>query len=324
MRVPAAFAREDIKKLEQFPDDESIWLDIETIRRLSPMSLMVTELKSKFDLQIREKSLRFPFVNEHVETVWNCALGTEFSITGQSRMFTNDSQDNFSLALYDGETIWQFQHEHNRPKQWVNETTGRKHLMGKRTEDSGQQLSYQRFRLCFRDVARSTDRRSVISTIVPPNVFVADTLNVFFEPSTCSEMLILCAMLNSAVVDWLIRPLIDRHVNIFHVKETRIPRLMPGDRFFDAIVRRAAQLICTAPEYDDLAAEVGLGSHHNGVTDPAGRAKLRAELDGIIAHIYGLSEDEFAYVLSAFPLVAGSVKAAALDAYRAVARGAVT
>ena len=53
-----------------------------------------------------------------------------------------------------------------------------------------------------------------------------------------------------------------------------------------------------------------------GVTDPAERAKLRAELDGIIAHIYGLTEDEFAYVPSTFPLVAAPVKAAALAAYR--------
>ena len=41
-------------------------------------------------------------------------------------------------------------------------------------------------------------------------------------------------------------------------------------RFFDSIIHRAAQLICTVPEYDDLATEVGLGSHHNAVTDPAG------------------------------------------------------
>ena len=77
------------------------------------------------------------------------------------------------------------------------------------------------------------------------------------------------------------------------------------------------------PEFDDLAAEVGLGSHHNGVTDPQQRAKLRAELDGIIAHIYGLTEEEFSHVLSTFPLVDESVKAAALQAWHDVADGVV-
>lgn len=60
-----------------------------------------------------------------------------------------------------------------------------------------------------------------------------------------------------------------------------------------------------------------------GVTDAAGRAQLRAELDGLIAHLYGLSHDEFAHILASFPLVADSVKTAALQAYRDVSQGLV-
>ena len=83
------------------------------------------------------------------------------------------------------------------------------------------------------------------------------------------------------------------------------------------------KLICTTPEFDDLAAEVGLGSHRNGVTDPAGRAKLRADLDGIVAHIYGLSEEEFRHILGTFPLVDQSVKEDAIQAWHDVAAGVV-
>jgi hypothetical protein len=98
-----------------------------------------------------------------------------------------------------------------------------------------------------------------------------------------------------------------------------IPRLTKKDPAFAPIVHRAARLICTTPEFDDLAAEVGLGSHENGATDAAERARLRAELDGLVAHLYGLTEEEFAYVLTTFPLVDHSVKDAALAAYRAFA-----
>lgn len=95
-----------------------------------------------------------------------------------------------------------------------------------------------------------------------------------------------------------------------------IPRYSSGDKYFSDIVSRAGCLICTTPEFDDLAKEVGLGSHKNGVTDPAERAKLRAELDGIIANLYELTEDEFKHILSTFPLVDQSVKDAALEQYR--------
>ncbi|MFM6157798.1 MAG: hypothetical protein ACKPE3_33200, partial [Sphaerospermopsis kisseleviana] len=90
------------------------------------------------------------------------------------------------------------------------------------------------------------------------------------------------------------------------------------DEYFNEIVERAAKLICITPEYDELAKEVGLGSHRNGVTDEKERGKIRAELDGIIAHLYGLTESEFSHILSTFPIVAEEVKNAALNAYREI------
>ncbi|HKI19240.1 MAG TPA: hypothetical protein VKA15_15245 [Isosphaeraceae bacterium] len=59
------------------------------------------------------------------------------------------------------------------------------------------------------------------------------------------------------------------------------------------------------------------------MTDRTGRGQLRAELDGLIAHLYGLTESEFAHVLSTFPLVPDPVKVAAQNAYRDVERGLV-
>jgi hypothetical protein len=52
--------------------------------------------------------------------------------------------------------------------------------------------------------------------------------------------------------------------------------------------------------------------------DPVERARLRAEIDALVAHVYGLSEAEFAHVLGTFPLVSAEVKAAALAAYAGV------
>ena len=54
-----------------------------------------------------------------------------------------------------------------------------------------------------------------------------------------------------------------------------------------------------------------------GATDPAERQRLRDEIDALVAHLYGLTRDEFAHILGAFPLVfpdnaAGQQKKAAL------------
>ena len=67
----------------------------------------------------------------------------------------------------------------------------------------------------------------------------------------------------------------------------------------------------------------GEGASRYGATNLVERAKLRAELDGLIAHLYDLTEAEFAHILTTFPLVAEPVKVAALNAYRDVERGLV-
>lgn len=47
------------------------------------------------------------------------------------------------------------------------------------------------------------------------------------------------------------------------------------------------------------------------------------ELESLIAHLYGLTEEEFAYILTTFPLVPAAIKEAALRAYIEVERGKI-
>jgi hypothetical protein len=125
------------------------------------------------------------------------------------------------------------------------------------------------------------------------------------------------------VVDSWLKRVITKHLSFFYVLSVPVPRLTSRDALFAPIVDRAARLICTTAEFDNLAKEVGLNSRKQGVTDATKRAQLRAELDGLIAHLYGLTEAEFAHVLSTSPLVPDPVKVAAQNAYRDVERGLI-
>jgi hypothetical protein len=219
------------------------------------------------------------------------------------------------LPLYEGKMIHHFTHIFANPKYWIDESQGRKAVLG-RAKDTGESLGYQMYRLAYRDVASSTNERTLISTILPPQVFTGNTLVLSTSPNSLADLLSAVSLLNSFVVDWMIRQKVTSHCNMFYVYQLPIPRLTADNKFFYELVERAAKLICTTPEFNDLAREVGLGGYKAGVTNEEHRAKLRAELDGMIAHIYGLTEEEFAYILTAFPLVAEEVKVAALDAYR--------
>ena len=91
-------------------------------------------------------------------------------------------------------------------------------------------------------------------------------------------------------------------MNMFHIYQLPVPRLTTGNPFFDAIVPRAARLTCTTPAFADLWQQV-MGEAWEpsaGATDPAERQRLRDEIDALVAHLYGLTRDEFAHILGAF------------------------
>ncbi len=318
---PAAFMRHDVAELQRFPQEGAVLISINLVRQLSPDSLSVMEFKSELDIQIAEKTLRFPLLGHQIEGTWSVHLTQEFNMTTDSDLF-KQSPGRSDVPLVQGNMIHQFNHDFAKPKYWINLKEGRARILG-RSEDKEQKLAYQSFRLVHRRIARNTDKRTSIACIMPPNRFCADTAQTirnFIQPD---HLVFLTAVFNSFVADWEVRQRVTAHMDMHFVYKMRFPRLMEADGAFRPIVERAARLICTTAEFDDLAKEVGLKSHKDGATDPAERAKLRAELDGLIAHLYGLTEDEFAHILKTFPIVPEPVRAAALDAYRDVGKGKV-
>jgi hypothetical protein len=324
---PAAFMRLDVQELEDFPRRGALDIQVALVRTLSPDSLSVMEFKTPLDVQIAEKMLKFPLLGEEIEGKWNVKFNREFDMTNDSELF-KDSPGNGRLPLYEGKMIWHFEHEWEKPRYWVNEKEARKAVLGKE-KDTGQQLDYQHYRFGFRDIASNTNERTAVTTIIPrtfhgnkvPTARILDDNRRRLIQD--AEQLFLSAIANSFIFDFMIRMRVTTTLNFFYLYQMPVPRLMAKDTAFAPLMSRAAKLICTTPEYDDLAKEVGLTSHKNGVTNPTERAKLRAEIDGLVAHLYGLTEAEFAHVLSTFPIVPDPVKVAAQNAYRDVERGLV-
>ncbi|MEH1838796.1 MAG: hypothetical protein V7L20_08505 [Nostoc sp.] len=264
--------------------------------------------------------LKFPLLGEKIDGKWNLRLTREFDMTNDSHLFKQQPGQG-KLQLYEGKMIHQFTHLYAQSKYWIHENEARQQLLSKK-EDIGQILSYQKYRLAFREIAASTNERTLISAIIPKNVFANHKLTLSnLNKSTIStqELLYVCGLFNSFIFDFMARQRVTTSISMFIVYQLPVPRLTKNDRYFNDIVQRAAKLICTTPEFDELAQEVGLGSHQQGVIDETERAKLRAELDGIVAHLYGLTEDEFSYILTTFPIVNATVKEAALKAYRTFA-----
>ncbi len=357
-RFPAAFMRHDVAELARFPDEGALWLEVELIKRLSPDSHSVMEFKSALDVQIAEKMLQFPLLGERIEGTWNLRLTQEFNMTTDSHLFKTEQRPG-RVPLYEGKMIWQFDANYAEPRYWVDRkecsdvlraSLARRLNLLLRAENPGMgkeqadqlidfnelQLDADRYRFGFRDIAASTNERAMICAVLPRTHYAGNTINLqqpcefvvkgetWQQVPTMdgSQQFYVCGVLNGFVVDWLLRQKITSHLNMFYVYQVPMPRDSKND-LARKISHRSARLICTTPEFDDLAKAVGLKGNTDGATDLAERARLRAELDGLVAHLYGLTEAEFAHILGTFPLVAESVKVAALNAWRDVQQGLI-
>lgn len=291
--------------LPSFLSDEQnlIYVRTESIARFNPDSLSVMEFQTSRDYDVAEKIYNnWSMLGQDIEQAWNIRFTREFD-SALDRSILNSQGD--GLPLYLGRMIHQFDAFFAQPELWINESTA---LGYKNFEVIDGLREYQRYRLGFRGITGSTNARTLIAAILPPNCFAEAMLPVADNTRgriTYNEQLYLAGLLNSLVLDWTIRMKVATRINNFHLYQLPMPRLQSGHPTFDAIVRRAAQLTCTRPEFAALWESV-MGETWDtskGVTDSAARQQLRDEIDALVAHLYGLSAAEFEHILGTFPLV---------------------
>jgi len=315
-----------VERLDWFlsAPSEHLTLTWDLVRKLSPGSFSVLELKNKVDSSVVVKLSKLPLLGKEAVGEWSLRLIREFDMTNDSHLFKT-SPDSKRLPLYEGKMIHQFMATWGAPKYWLDEADARLALLG-READTGQELDYERYRLGFRDIARSTDERTMIIAMLPRRVFCNHKLPTAVVRDSDGRLdlrssLFLCAVLNSFVADYLFRQRVSANLTFFIVYQIPVPKPNAESQALRLIVDHAARLTCVSAEFADLWQDV-MGtpwSEKAAATDPAERARLRAELDGLVAHLYGLTEEEFAYILTTFPVVSQDVKDAALAAYRALA-----
>ena len=297
--------------LPMFLGDKSnqIYVRQSLLERFSPESLSVMEFQNKQDYEIAEKIYKdWMLLGIQAPDMWNLKFGQEFHMANDSQLF-NETKS--GLPLYEGKMIHQFNDHFAEPSYWIEESKGIDSLARTQTADW-----FRGYRFAFREVASSTNERTSIATVLPPNSFAGHTLWVGVAPDE-KILLYYVGVINSYCVDWLVRFKGGTHVTLFLMKSLPIPRLTAGNPTFDAIVERAARLTCTRPEFADLwqsvmdtpyplnplpASPVNGGGARPAV-DPAERQQLRDEIDALVAHLYGLSREEYDHILGTFPLV---------------------
>jgi len=280
--VQCRFGLSRPEELEQpMPDNpNNVELTRAFIARLSgDDDLAVPDIRGPVDLQVLERiSARIPTLHEG----WNVAFGRELNATDDSHLFAPFDRDAPGRPVLEGKQIDSF----------------RTSVEGCRYQlRAGASVRIpRRPRLAYRDIASATNRLTLIAAVLPAETVTTHTLFCLKTPLPLDAQHVLCALLNSFVANYLIRLRVNTHVTVSLVSRLRVPVLDRDSRTFRRLSALAQTLM-----HSPAAAE---------------RQPEYAELQGLVANLYGLSGSEFVHVLSTFPLIAEEVKLAALVQFK--------
>ena len=241
------------------------------------------------------------------------------------------------LPLYQGRTIWHFDHRANsvrvNPKSTHNpylseETTAaqradpnflpRSQYWVPAVEVQPKFAESQGWTLAFRDITNSTNERTMVSAVMPwagcgHKVPLLLPFASGFD-ANCAAHLI--ANLNSFPFDFIVRQKLQGTNMAWYIVE-QLPVIAPADydRSFghttarDLVRDHVLRLTYTAHDMAPFARDLG----YDGppfIWNEEERRHLRARLDALYFHLYGLSRADADYILDTFPIVRRHDKAA--------------
>jgi len=305
---------------------------IEMIRRFSPGNFSIMEFRCERDYQLCSR-----IRGEHpLLQSLGFRLSTELHMTNDNHFFrklTGKKPATGQMLLYEGKMIHQFDAYFSPGNYAVVEKEVReellrkdiyrlaklvrevepKHLEGEDVPEKREELDarlreifeankfklqYEFERFAYREVASSTNERTIIAAIIPPRVCLAHTLmylspyqyglesdgNLKQAEIESAALRELVCLANSLVLNFYLRSKVSTHVSAFQFMELPIPEITPAQK----------------KKLADFAA---------GLLNGPRNVQERAALEVFIAReLYGLSLDDWKHLTGTFTFGSGPTR----------------
>lgn len=164
------------------------------------------------------------------------------------------------------------------------------------------------YRLSFREIASSTNERTGVFSLLPAGILCGHKAPCERDPAQRPswKSLLLLAQGCTFVFDFILRLKVQVSVSSFILESCPLPRLHDDARRF--LAHAALRLTCNHGGYAPLWREQLGDAWHEptpAFTWPAlgghdARLHVRAAIDAVVAHAYGLSRAQYEHVLSTF------------------------
>jgi hypothetical protein len=282
-----------LEGIEQISDESRVMTyAMSFVEASGGASLAPLELRGQTDLMIAEQLFAHPLRLGGWCRESGIRLGRDLHMTDDARMFQPIGAGR--MLLHEGKTFHQYTDRWDTPPRY---SVASEPLRSKPAVAEAARY----YRLAFRDIARSNDERTMIACMTAPNVVFGHTATVEKLPfaRANSDALLLCALFNSFVFDWLVRQKAATHLSLYILEPVPIPRFSSAARKF--LAHSALRLSCNDAGYAALWREQFVGmTDWQAMEDPDQRRCLRAGMDAVVAAAYGLDRSQYEHILHSF------------------------
>ncbi|MBO0914577.1 SAM-dependent DNA methyltransferase, partial [Streptomyces laculatispora] len=192
-----------------------------------------------------------------------------------------------------------------QPSSWVHENDA--NIDGRLRKGVAKRLSDQGWRrewlLGWRDITSATNERTAIVGLIP-HTGVGNSLPVSILTDHLTRSAPgLCAAAASMAFDYVARFKVGgTHLNFFIAYQLPLPSPEQMEPHLAFVTHRVLELTYTAHDMTTFARDMGdAGAPFRW--DEERRATIRAELDALFFHLYGITRDDASYILDTFPIV---------------------
>jgi hypothetical protein len=204
---------------------------------------------------------------------WHVRFGRELNATDDRPLFVKlDAGHDELLPIVEGKQLAPFQIHLDRSTHGIPIKSAARLI--------DRSSSFDRHRIAYRDVASATNRLTLIAAMLPAGTISTHTVFCLKTPLDGQSQWALLGLMNSLVANYLVRLSVTTHVTTAIMSRLRVPK--PDQAKRDRLATLAQILALSGIE---------------------AQADAYAELNAISVGLYGITREEYAFVLDSFPLL---------------------
>jgi hypothetical protein len=262
-------------------------------------------LPSQAAVSVFAKLRQGPRFDSGYSKMWKAFPVRELDETNDKRYFK--LQD--GLPVWKGRSFEQYEPHGGEPAGYARLTELETFLQKKRQSSRSQfgkqfsakiiaetgNLPLHHARVAFRHVTNRTNSRTILACLIPPEIALTNSAPYLaFPTGTLLIQAFVLGVMNSLPFDWQARRFVEMNVNFFILNLLCFPPVenTPWER----IGKLAARLSCVDERFVEFAKQAGVE------VGPLkeNRDSIRAEIDALVAHAYGLDEADLYSIFSDF------------------------